>query len=85
MKNVLKRLIELINLFKDDTKISTNKIKDSIPDYRDLNDQAFRRAFERDGKQCVQKTTDNEIMGCHETDDEAIAQMRALYAAEENE
>ena len=48
MKNVLKRLIQLINLFKDDTKISTNKIKDSIPDYRDLNDQAFRRAFERD-------------------------------------
>ena len=48
MKNVLKRLIELINLFKDDTKISTNKIKDSIPDYRDLNEQAFRRAFERD-------------------------------------
>ena len=46
MKNVLKRLIELINLFKDDTKISTNKIKDSIPDYRDLNEQAFRRAFE---------------------------------------
>ncbi len=48
MKNVLKRLIELINLFKDDSKISTNKIKDSIPDYRDLNEQAFRRAFERD-------------------------------------
>ena len=48
MKNVLKRLIELINLFKDETKISTNKIKDSIPDYRDLNEQAFRRAFERD-------------------------------------
>ena len=48
MKNVLKRLIELINLFGDDTKISTNKIKDSIPDYRDLNEQAFRRAFERD-------------------------------------
>ena len=43
------------------------------------------RIVVRDGKQCVQKTTDNEIMGCHETDDEAIAQMRALYAAEENE
>ena len=48
MKNVLKRLIQLLNLFNNDIKISTSKIKDSIPDYRDLNDQAFRRAFERD-------------------------------------
>ena len=29
-------------------KISTNEIKDSISDYRDLSDQAFRRSFERD-------------------------------------
>ena len=48
MKNVLKRLIELINLFKDDTKISTNKIKDSIPDYRDLNEQALKKALKRE-------------------------------------
>ena len=43
------------------------------------------RIIERDGKHCVQKTTDDEIMGCHPTDDEAIAQMRALYASEESE
>ena len=43
------------------------------------------RIIERDGKHCVQKTTDDEIMGCHPTDDEAIAQMRALYAVEESE
>ena len=43
------------------------------------------RIVERDGKHCVQKTTDDQIMGCHPTDDEAIAQMRALYAVEESE
>ena len=43
------------------------------------------RIIERDGEHCVQKTTDDQIMGCHETDDEAIAQMRALYASEESE
>ena len=34
---------------------------------------------------CVQKTTDEQIMGCHGTEDEAIAQMRALYAAKDQE
>ncbi len=41
------------------------------------------RIIERDGEHCVQKTTDDQIMGCHPTDDDALAQMRALYASEE--
>ena len=48
MKNVLKRSIELLNLLSDNSSISTENIKDNIPDYRDLNEQAFRRSFERD-------------------------------------
>lgn len=48
MKNVIKRSIQLLNLISNNKKISTNEIKDSIPDYRDLSDQAFRRSFERD-------------------------------------
>jgi len=42
------------------------------------------RIVEQNGKHCVQKTTDDEIMGCHETEDEALGQMRALYAAEDD-
>ena len=38
--------------------------------------------IERDGEYCVEKTTDGEIMGCHANDDNALAQMRALYAAD---
>ena len=50
MKNVLKRLIQLLNLFNNDIKISTSKIKDSIPDYRDLNDSLFDYFYTRDTK-----------------------------------
>ena len=48
MKNVLKRSVELLNLLSENSSISTNNIKDNIQDYRDLNEQAFRRSFERD-------------------------------------
>jgi len=48
MKNVLKRSVELLNLLSENSSITTNNIKDNIQDYRDLNDQAFRRSFERD-------------------------------------
>ena len=48
MKNVLRRAIELLNLLSDNENITTENIKDSISDYRDLNQQAFRRSFERD-------------------------------------
>ncbi len=48
MKNVLKRVIELLNLLSENNHLSTENIKDSISDYRDLNQQAFRRSFERD-------------------------------------
>ena len=48
MKNVLKRSIELLNLLSDNSSISTENIKDNISDYRNLNEQAFRRSFERD-------------------------------------
>ena len=48
MKNVLRRAIELLNLLSDNDNITTENIKDSISDYRDLNQQAFRRSFERD-------------------------------------
>ena len=48
MKNVIKRSIQLLNLVSNNKTISTNEIKDSISDYRDLSDQAFRRSFERD-------------------------------------
>jgi len=40
---------------------------------------------ESDGKYCVDKVPTGEEMGCHDTEDEAIAQMRALYAAEGDE
>ena len=48
MKNVLKRAIQLLNLLSDNEYLTTENIKDSISDYRDLNQQAFRRSFERD-------------------------------------
>ena len=48
MKNVLRRSIELLNLLSDNENLTTENIKDSISDYRDLNQQAFRRSFERD-------------------------------------
>ena len=48
MKNVLKRSVELLNLLSESSSISTEIIKDNIQDYRDLNEQAFRRSFERD-------------------------------------
>ncbi len=48
MKNVLKRSIELLNLLSENPSISTDNIRDNIQDYRDLNEQAFRRSFERD-------------------------------------
>ena len=48
MKNVLRRSIELLNLLSENQNLTTENIKDSISDYRDLNQQAFRRSFERD-------------------------------------
>ena len=36
-------------------------------------------------KHCVQKTDDRKLMGCHKTEDEARAQMRALYASEDED
>ena len=48
MKNVLRRAIELLNLLSANENLTTENIKDSISDYRDLNQQAFRRSFERD-------------------------------------
>lgn len=48
MKNVLRRAIELLNLLSDNENLTTENIKDSISDYRNLNQQAFRRSFERD-------------------------------------
>jgi len=48
MKNVLRRAIELLNLLSDNEKLTTENIKDSISDYRELNQHAFRRSFERD-------------------------------------
>ena len=48
MKNVLRRAIQLLNLLSENNNLSTENIKDSISDYRDLNQQAFRRSFERD-------------------------------------
>ena len=48
MKNVLRRTIELLNLLSDNENLTTENIKDNISDYRNLNQQAFRRSFERD-------------------------------------
>ncbi len=41
------------------------------------------RIVERNDKFCVEKVPSGKEMGCHETDDEALAQMRALYASED--
>ena len=48
MKNVLRRAIELLNLLSENDNLTTENIKDNISDYRELNQQAFRRSFERD-------------------------------------
>ena len=48
MKNVLRRAIELLYLLSENDNLTTENIKDNISDYRDLNQQAFRRSFERD-------------------------------------
>ena len=48
MKNVLRRAIELLNILSENDNLTTENIKDNISDYRDLNQQAFRRSFERD-------------------------------------
>tara|TARA_B100001778_G_scaffold83641_1_gene67893 strand:- start:2605 stop:3429 length:825 start_codon:yes stop_codon:yes gene_type:complete len=48
MKNALKRSVELLNLLSENPSISTDNIRDNVQDYRDLNEQAFRRSFERD-------------------------------------
>lgn len=40
------------------------------------------RIEERDGKYCVVKETDGETIHCHETREQAEAQMKALYANE---
>ena len=39
---------------------------------------------ERDGEFCVIKDDDGHNQGCHETREEAVKQMRALYANEES-
>ena len=41
MKNVLRRVIELLNLLSENDNLSTENIKDNISDYRDLNQQAL--------------------------------------------
>jgi hypothetical protein len=41
------------------------------------------RIVENDGEYCVEKTPTGEQMGCHNSEDDAISQMRALYAAED--
>ena len=43
------------------------------------------RIVERDDEYCVQKTVgDKKIIACHINEDDAYAQMRALYAAEDD-
>ena len=49
MKNVFQRCLALIILFeKDIGNLDADYIKDNIPQYRDLNQSAFHRSFERD-------------------------------------
>ena len=49
MKNVFKRGLKLLTLFSSNNEnITTDFIKDNISDYRELNDSAFKRSFERD-------------------------------------
>ena len=45
MKNVLRRAIELLNLLSDNENLTTENIKDSISDYRDLNQQKHQGQF----------------------------------------
>ena len=40
------------------------------------------RVAKRKNKFCVVKTPSGEEIACHDTEDEAFAQMRALYASE---
>jgi|TARA_B100000925_G_C21966468_1_gene455803 hypothetical protein len=41
------------------------------------------RIIKRENQFCVQKTVDDKkIIACHNNEDDAYAQMRALYAAE---
>jgi|TARA_R100001509_G_scaffold33495_1_gene17686 hypothetical protein len=42
------------------------------------------RVVESNDEFCVEKTEDGKVMGCHKTEDDAFAQMRALYAAEDD-
>tara|TARA_B100000530_G_scaffold116400_1_gene72522 strand:- start:452 stop:595 length:144 start_codon:yes stop_codon:yes gene_type:complete len=43
------------------------------------------RIVKRDDEYCVQKTVDDKkIIACHSNEDDAYAQMRALYAAEDD-
>ena len=46
MKNVLRRAIELLNLLSDNENLTTENIKDSISDYRDLNQQYANEFFD---------------------------------------
>ena len=50
MKNVFKRCLKLIALFDSSNtfNLDSNYIKDNIPEYRNLNDAAYKRSFERD-------------------------------------
>jgi len=43
------------------------------------------RVVEREGNYCVDKVPTGEEMGCHENEDDAYSQMRALYAAEDDD
>ncbi len=40
------------------------------------------RVAKRKDKYCVEKTPSGEEIACHDSEDEAFAQMRALYASE---
>lgn len=43
------------------------------------------RIVRQEEEYCVEKTTDGKIMGCHSSEDDALGQMRALYAAEDED
>jgi len=45
----------------------------------------YRIVENSNGEYCVEKTPTGEEMGCHTSEDDALAQMRALYAAEDDE
>ena len=49
MKNVFKRCLKLLTLFSlNNENLTTNFIKDNVIEYRELNESAFKRSFERD-------------------------------------